>query len=489
MSAPAATSIRTSLPPGTVVGRYTIVDRIGAGGMAELFLARQDGPRGFAKPIALKLLHAHVAEDPEFVAMFEREARVAAGLTHPNIVQVLDVGVAGGEHFLALEHVHGRDLRRVLAAQRGPLPLGCAIRIVVDIARALDYVHARTGPEGAPLHLVHRDVSPANVLVGFAGAVKLADFGIAKAADQTAHTRTGTFKGKFGYMAPEQYLQQAADARSDLYSLGVVLYEATTGRRAFGGKQTFSIMNRALAGEYAAPAEVVEDYPSALADLVARLLDTDPAGRPARAGPVADELEAIAEALELDVSVGALSAWMRTLFDDPAEPTLRVSSQSLPPSVVDLAPEERPTRPTRRARGFRPSMIAFAAIGVIGIGVGAIGGWRMARGEPGPVDEEAAPTPTPTPVEATPPVEPSAPVHASDDAVAPSPSPPENSAAAVEPTPPNVDAEVSGADGETPTASDATTRRRRKKPSRKPDARPAAAPTQTPAGMFPKAMQ
>jgi serine/threonine protein kinase len=228
---PKRRSVRTTLPAGTRVGRYTIVDRIGAGGMAELFLARQDGPRGFAKPIALKLLHAHIGEDPEFVAMFEREARVAAALVHPHVVQVLDIGVAEDEHFLALEFVHGRDLRRILVAQRGPLPLGPALRVVTDVAKALHYVHTRCDPHGRPLDLVHRDVSPANVLVGFAGSVKLADFGIAKAADQTAHTRTGTLKGKFGYMAPEQCLQQGVDARSDLFALGVVLYEATTGRR------------------------------------------------------------------------------------------------------------------------------------------------------------------------------------------------------------------------------------------------------------------
>ncbi len=373
-------SVRTTLPAGTRVGRYTIVDRIGAGGMAELFLARQDGPRGFAKPIALKLLHAHIAEDPEFVAMFEREARVAAALVHPHIVQVLDIGVAEDEHFLALEFVHGRDLRRILVAQRAPLPLGRAIRVVVDVAKALHYVHTRCDPHGRPLDLVHRDVSPANVLVGFAGSVKLADFGIAKAADQTAHTRTGTLKGKFGYMAPEQCMQQRVDPRSDLFSLGVVLYEATTGRRAFGGSQTFSIMNRVLAGDYAAPSTVIPDYPPALEEIVARMMAVDPTRRPESAQAVVDELEAFAQAAGLDVREDTLAAHVSALFDHPAEPSLVTPETPSTSSVAETIPDGLPTTATRKSPRLS-RMAALATIGVVGIVVGGVGGWRMARGE------------------------------------------------------------------------------------------------------------
>jgi eukaryotic-like serine/threonine-protein kinase len=377
---PKRRSVRTTLPAGTRVGRYTIVDRIGAGGMAELFLARQDGPRGFAKPIALKLLHAHIGEDPEFVAMFEREARVAAALVHPHVVQVLDIGVAEDEHFLALEFVHGRDLRRILVAQRGPLPLGPALRVVTDVAKALHYVHTRCDPHGRPLDLVHRDVSPANVLVGFAGSVKLADFGIAKAADQTAHTRTGTLKGKFGYMAPEQCLQQGVDARSDLFALGVVLYEATTGRRAFGGSQTFSIMNRVLAGDYAPPITVVPDYPPALADIVARMLAVDPACRPASAQAVVDELEAFVRDASLDAREEALAAHVSALFDHPAEPSLVTPDAPSTSAVIVTIPDDAPTISTRK-RPRLSRMAALATIGVVGIVVGGVGGWRMARGE------------------------------------------------------------------------------------------------------------
>jgi serine/threonine protein kinase len=312
--------------------------------------------------------------------MFEREARVAAALVHPHVVQVLDIGVAEDEHFLALEFVHGRDLRRILVAQRGPLPLGPALRVVTDVAKALHYVHTRCDPHGRPLDLVHRDVSPANVLVGFAGSVKLADFGIAKAADQTAHTRTGTLKGKFGYMAPEQCLQQGVDARSDLFALGVVLYEATTGRRAFGGSQTFSIMNRVLAGDYAPPTTVVPDYPPALADIVARMLAVDPACRPASAQAVVDELEAFVRDASLDAREEALAAHVSALFDHPAEPSLATPDAPSTSAVIVTIPDDAPTISTRK-RPRLSRMAALATIGVVGIVVGGVGGWRMARGE------------------------------------------------------------------------------------------------------------
>ncbi|GEM_PF-4464246 len=392
--------VRNSLPAGTRVGRYTIVDRIGAGGMAELFLARQDGPRGFAKPIALKLLHAHIAEDPEFVAMFEREARVAAALVHPNVVQVLDVGVADGERFLALEFVHGRDLRRILSAGRERLPLGCAVRIVRDIAKALHYVHTRGDSHGRPLQLVHRDVSPANVLVGFAeSVVKLADFGIANAADQTAHTRTGTLKGKFGYMAPEQYLQQAVDPRTDLFALGVVLYEATTGRRAFAGAQTFSIMNRVLAGEYAAPESLVDDYPPALAGIVARLLAVDPAKRPASAQQVVEELDVFANEAGIDISAHTLAAHVSALFGHPGEPSLVTpelgeTSRSL---TFATRSDHDALLSTVRTRPRLLRLGMLATIGVVGIVVGGVGGWRMAPRDTNahePAPELVATTPT-----------------------------------------------------------------------------------------------
>jgi serine/threonine-protein kinase len=465
-------SVRSSLPAGTRIGRYTIVDRIGAGGMAELFLARQDGPRGFAKPVALKLLHQHVAEDPEFIAMFEREARVAAALLHPNIVQVLDVGFADGEHYLALELIHGRDLRRIITTQRGPLPLGPAVRVVTDVARALDYAHTRHDARGVPLDVVHRDVSPANVLVGFRGAVKLADFGIAKAADQTSNTRTGMLKGKFGYMAPEQYMQQAVDARSDLFALGVVLYEATTGRRAFAGSQTF----------YVSPTAIDPAYPAPLAELVARLLAVEPAQRPASAREVVEALESIASTLELDTREATLAAYVSGLFDDPPEPSLEVPdvTASIVGSTVAAVGAE--TVATTRVRSRAPRLVVFGTIGAVGILVGGFGGWRMARGQESVAAIDAA-------IDAAPP---------SDDARDTVVEVPRAGAAPLTPAPTatiTADAPPTAVASERPSpvpGPSSPAARTIKKPRRRPDAKrsvPERAPADELPAMFPKALQ
>lgn len=473
-------SVRSSLPPGTRIGRYAIVDRIGAGGMAELFLARQDGPRGFAKPVVLKLLHQHVAEDPEFIAMFEREARVAAALLHPNIVQVLDVGVADGEHFLALELVHGRDLRRIITAQRGPLPLGVAVRIVTDVARALDYAHTRRDARGVPLDVVHRDVSPANVLVGFRGAVKLADFGIAKAADQTSNTRTGILKGKFGYMAPEQYMQQAVDARSDLFALGVVLYEATTGRRAFAGSQTFSVMNRAMSGDYASPTAIDPTYPASLAELVARLLAVDPAQRPASAHAVVEALEAIASTLDLDTRDATVAAYVSGLFDDPPEPSLEVPDAGASTTASTLAAVGPDTVSTTRVRTRASRLVVFGTIGAVGILVGGFGGWRMARGQESPA--AADPTIDAAPLDVDAARDPVAVVEAPQTAIASTstPSPASTTAASTTAAP--------AIASERPSPESRPTKKPRRRPETKRSG-PERAPADELPAMFPKAMQ
>ncbi|HET6583190.1 MAG TPA: serine/threonine-protein kinase, partial [Nannocystaceae bacterium] len=192
-----------TLQSGTQLGGYVIGPRIGRGGMAELYLARPyhvDAHR----LVALKLVLPHLKDEPEFLGMFQREARVVASLRHPNIVGVLDCGFADGEAYIAMEYVHGRDLRGVLqrACTRGDRPLGATLAICVALCEALHHAHEQRGPDGRPLGLVHRDVSPGNVLVAFDGTVKLADFGIAKAFDNTHATGTGVIKGKLGYMSP-----------------------------------------------------------------------------------------------------------------------------------------------------------------------------------------------------------------------------------------------------------------------------------------------
>ena len=218
-------------------GRYRLVERIGAGGMAEVHRAVVDGPGGFQRTVVIKRMLRQLCGDDAFVRMLLAEGRLTALLHHPGIVQVHEVGEVDGIYYLAMEHVDGVDLASLLrAAQaRRPLPPAVAVAVAVELAGALAYAHARTDEAGRPCDIVHRDVSPANIMVTPLGAVKLLDFGIAKAADslRDVETRTGTLKGKVAYMSPEQAEGEPVDRRSDVFALGVVLHEMLTLRRLF----------------------------------------------------------------------------------------------------------------------------------------------------------------------------------------------------------------------------------------------------------------
>jgi serine/threonine protein kinase len=419
------------LASGTRLGRYVVVRRIGGGGMAELYLARLDGPNRFVKPAALKLMHAHLVDTPEFVGMFMREARIAASLQHPQIVQVLDVGEADGEYFLALEFVHGLDLRRLLSDRRGvPLPLGAALRIVIDIATGLHHAHSLCDATGRPLGIVHRDVSPSNILLAYDGAVKLTDFGIARMTEQTHVTATGSIKGKAGYMSPEQCLQESVDARSDVFALGVVLYELTTGRAAFPGDM-IAAMNRAIEGRYTPPGQVVPGYSPALAMIVRKALAPRVEDRYASAAAFRAGLEAFAkQQLRIDTSTDAIVRLLGERFGTPAWPDLDTPPPTPLLTMVPSTPSEALTVPLgpvsvgtspvrRRSRSHR------LTVGAIGVLAGALLGWQIARTSAASATEPARAAPA---IEAT--------------AAASITKPAERPTAHVEPTAPAIDEPV-----------------------------------------------
>jgi serine/threonine protein kinase/TolB-like protein len=230
------------------LGRYLLDDRIGAGGMAEVFLARQSGPGGFERRCVIKRMLPQVSADPSFVTMFVDEARLCSQLNHPNIAQVYDFGQEAGTYFLAMEYVSGCSLRQVLrehVRQGRAIPPRLTAAIVAQMCVGLEYAHNAVGPDGAPLQVIHRDVSPQNVMVSSQGAVKLIDFGIAKAKARLTQTAIGTVKGNFAYMSPEQVRGEAVDRRADVYSAGLVLYELLSGRAAIQGKDEASLMEAA----------------------------------------------------------------------------------------------------------------------------------------------------------------------------------------------------------------------------------------------------
>ena len=225
-------------PPaaGLVLGRYALHAELASGGMATVHIGRLMGPVGFARTVAIKRLHAHFAKDPEFVSMFLDEARLAGRIRHPNVVPVLDVVAEQGELFLVMEYIHGDSLSKLLRQVREQgekMPLGVTVSILAGALQGLHAAHETTNDQGEPLEIVHRDISPQNIMVGADGITRVADFGIAKAAGRAQSTQDGQLKGKLCYMAPEQLAQRPVDRRTDVYSASVVLWEALTGQRLF----------------------------------------------------------------------------------------------------------------------------------------------------------------------------------------------------------------------------------------------------------------
>jgi len=297
--------------------RYEVLERIAVGGMAEIFLARVHGPEGFEKLVVLKRPLPQLAADREFTRMFLDEARLAATLDHPNIAHVYDFGFAEDRWFYAMEYVHGEDLRGVLnRAHRvlGGLPLHVALAIEAGILQGLHYAHERRGPDGAPLGLVHRDVSPSNVLVSYDGSVKVVDFGIAKAQNlPSTPAGGGGLKGKLAYMAPEQLLGQEIDRRVDVFAAGILLYEMTTGARLFRGSPDETI-GRILTAPILAPRSILASYPEGLERIVLRALERDRAARYATAQDMQIDLEQWALRERRTMSAIALQRFMSELF-------------------------------------------------------------------------------------------------------------------------------------------------------------------------------
>jgi serine/threonine-protein kinase len=279
-------------------GRYRLVRPLCDGGMAELHVAEQRGARAFERLVVIKRLQPSFAEDAEYERLLEREARIMGQLCHPNIVQALDFGAVEGRHFLVLEYLEGANLLEVLrqAHRRGTrLPFALACRIVCDVLAGLSHAHGRVGADGQPLNIVHRDVSPQNIVVTFDGATKLIDFGVVKAAGYfTDVTRAGVLKGKLSYMSPEQVKQRPIDQRADLFSVGVVLWELLAWRKMFSLSQhPTDIMSELIAGRIPPIRAANPRVPPELERIVERALAADPDQRYPTAEVMREELEAL----------------------------------------------------------------------------------------------------------------------------------------------------------------------------------------------------
>jgi serine/threonine protein kinase len=299
-------------------GKYSLLGHLATGGMAEVWLARQLGMQGFEKIVVIKRARPELS-DAETTELFLDEARLVATLEHPNIAQVYEIGSVNGSYFFVMEYVDGADLRRLIEtaiAKRHPISLADALYIVVHICTALHYAHEKHDLEGRPLKLIHRDVSPSNVLISHDGAIKVCDFGIAKAHNRkTEDTQSGVLKGKFSYMSPEQCQGKPIDRRSDVFSLGILLYELSTLTKLFRGTSDFALLQQIVEKPIPPPSSRARRYPAELEQIVMKALAKDPSDRYSTAQALQLDLEAFAREHKLALSSTRIVQLMSTLFE------------------------------------------------------------------------------------------------------------------------------------------------------------------------------
>jgi len=329
--------------PADHLGKYRLVQHLASGGMASVYLARLSGLGGFERHVVLKTLRAEGLDDDTLVPMFLDEARLVAMLHHPHIAQVYEVGRDDTTYFLAMEYVHGETVRSVLETAdrcRRTLPLAFSLTVGCAAAAGLHHAHERCGLDGSPLGIVHRDVTPSNVIVSYDGAIKLIDFGIAKATARSTVTRTGLIKGKVGYMAPEQVRGYAVDRRSDVFALGVLIYELTTQSRAFDAATQFEQLERSAHSDLVPPSRIVDGYPRALEDVVMTALELDPDDRYPTADAMRLALVRVGAELGLALGDAAIVHVLGDLFGRRPEPWLLgpVARAAVPPPSLETPP-------------------------------------------------------------------------------------------------------------------------------------------------------
>ena len=327
------------VPSESLIARYELLGQLGRGGMAEVWLARAIGLRDFEKILVLKRILRDKSDDPRFIGMLRDEARVAATLDHPNIVHTFDVGLQGEELFISMEYLHGETVKSILAATRKAgeqMPLELAVQVAMGCAAGLHYAHEQTDSRGRPLNIVHRDVSPSNVIVTHHSGVKLIDFGIAKAKSRKEQTAVGMLKGKAAYMSPEQCKGDKLDRRSDVFALGIMMYEMTATARPFEGESHLAIMHQICNENPRPPGEVRKGYPEPLARVVMRALERDPDKRYQSAFELLEELERVTRDTKLHALPGALARYLEHLFGPRPHPWQLARQQALAAGRTDF---------------------------------------------------------------------------------------------------------------------------------------------------------
>ncbi len=399
------------------LGKYTLIRKLATGGMAEVFLARADGPMGFAKKCVVKRILPHFNDDPRFIEMFLGEARLAAELNHPNLVQIFDFGEADGQYYLAMEYIDGANLRVLNQATRrvqGPMSLPLAARLIALAAEGLHFAHELRNEQGEFLNLVHRDISPDNILVARNGSVKVVDFGIAKASTQPHLTKSGMIKGKIAYMPPEQLAREPLDRRADLFALGIVFYELVTGGMPFDATSEVSIIQAIMSQKpLEKPTVYRPDCPPDLEAIVNKCLEKDRDRRYASCVELQADLEAFIKRSGETVGTREVAQLVATVLENEANTTApnavvsgldattpsaqssdRIPSPSAPHPVAtqsgtgmsNTALRSVEVRAVKRSRAP-----LFVSLGVVVMVAAAVGGWFALK--PGVVQVMPMPMP------------------------------------------------------------------------------------------------
>jgi TonB family protein len=396
---------------GIKFGQYVLLDKIATGGMAEVWKARMRGVEGFQKTVAIKKILPHLSDNQDFIEMFIDEAKLAAQLNHNNIIHIYDLGKIQSSYYIAMEYIDGYDLKTILklAADRDqPLQVELALFIASKIAAALDYAHRKRDFEDRDLGLVHRDVSPQNVLISQEGDIKLCDFGIAKAASKASHTQAGALKGKLQYMSPEQAWGRTIDKRSDIFALATVLFELLTGRKLFTGDNELSILEQVREARITPPSQFNDEVTPQIDAIVVKALQKDPANRYQTAGEMERDINQVLYSFKPTPTAADLAIYMHRLSSAEAAPMPMPAPPSMPePEPVrergQLKPAAAPAPPptpapaaamapvvpiaAEPAAAYEPPAAAAKKAPIVPIAIAAVvviaivGGWLAMRGK------------------------------------------------------------------------------------------------------------
>jgi eukaryotic-like serine/threonine-protein kinase len=396
------------LKQGSRLGNYELLLRVGRGGMASVWVARERArSRTDDRLVAVKVMLTELADENEFIKMFLDEVRLVRSIRHPNVVDVYDVGEHDGMMWMAMEWVEGESLHTVIAeaGKRRAIPPELAVRIIADAAAGLHAAHELRDVDGSPRGVVHRDISPHNILIGTNGAVKLVDFGVAKAVGRISEaTRAGQLKGKFGYMSPEQALGKGVDRRSDIFSLGIVLFELTTSRRLFRGEHDIETLRLVISGAIPKPTLIDAKYPPELERIVLKALERNAAARYQTAAEFEHDLHAYLKAERLIVPQSGVAGILKRVLGERIEQrrkAVRASLKALSSGAVpaaQLLPNDPAFTPTGKDRITVSGVSTVTGSGLSGLsGLSAPGSSPSAAAAPPPVELRASGAPRTVP--------------------------------------------------------------------------------------------